>query len=310
MHYTTDAPDADIGVVVGRFQVEKLTQGHRNLLDQVLARHRKVILVLGKAPLINTTCNPLDFESRKQMIQQEYPNVIVMYANDMKNDAMWSQQLDRIISDMASPTQTALLYGSRDSFISHYVGKFDTYELPAVHQASGTEVRKTLGQEAWNSPEWRAGVIWASMNRFPTAYAVVDIAIFDEEYQNVLLGRKLYEDDWRFIGGFADPGSATFEEDAEREVLEEAGVKVTDLTYVGSLQIDDWRYRREPDCLKSLVFTCRMAEGETPVAGDDINEVQWFPISDLDPTGWFNLAREHRPIATKVYRHARKITGR
>ena len=68
----------DIGVVVGRFQVHELHQAHRDLLDHVTAEHRKVVVVLGLSPLMNTISNPLDFEARKQMIQAEYPNAIVL----------------------------------------------------------------------------------------------------------------------------------------------------------------------------------------------------------------------------------------
>ena len=38
---------ADIGVIVGRFQVHDLTEGHRDLIDTVANRHDKVIVFLG-----------------------------------------------------------------------------------------------------------------------------------------------------------------------------------------------------------------------------------------------------------------------
>jgi len=38
---------SDVGIIVGRFQVHKLTEAHFKLIDTVLKRHKKVIIFLG-----------------------------------------------------------------------------------------------------------------------------------------------------------------------------------------------------------------------------------------------------------------------
>lgn len=43
-----ETPTADCGVIVGRFQVAELHEGHRALIEGVMGRHKKVIILLGR----------------------------------------------------------------------------------------------------------------------------------------------------------------------------------------------------------------------------------------------------------------------
>lgn len=298
-------PTADCGVIIGRFQVDQLHEGHRDLIYRVISKHKKVVVLLGIAPLANSINNPLDFESRKQMLLAAYPSITVLYVKDVNDDALWSKQVDEIIGDVLSPTQSALLYGSRDSFIKHYSGRFDTYELPTEHARSGTEIRAEIGREARSSADWRAGVIWASRNRFPVSYQTVDIAVFNPDYTQMLLGQKRDEPGWRLIGGFADPRSTSLEDDARREAMEEAAVKLNHLAYVRSFEIDDWRYAKEPDSIKTALFVATTTS--EPKAGDDIERVCWFDINELDPTSQWRVMPLHRTLVTHALMRASHI---
>ena len=64
---------ADVGVLVGRFQVPNLHPGHIELIQSVCEAHSKVLIFLGLAPTKATRNNPLDFESRKHMILEKFP---------------------------------------------------------------------------------------------------------------------------------------------------------------------------------------------------------------------------------------------
>lgn len=297
-----EEPVADCGVIIGRFQVAELHDGHRQLIDQVMARHRKVVVLLGISPLANSINNPLDFESRKQMLCEAYPSLTVLYVKDVNDDALWSKNVDAVITDVLTPTKTALLYGSRDSFIKHYSGRFNTYELPTHHVKSGTELRELIGQAPRASADFRAGVIWASRNRWPTSFQTVDVAIFNKDYTQMLLGQKANEPGWRLIGGFADPNSPSLEDDARREVMEETGIKIDSVDYVGSYQIDDWRYSNEPDCIKTALFIA--TTDETGEAADDIARVCWFTRAELDPTSSWRIQPEHRDLVRRALMRA------
>lgn len=267
----------DVGVLIGRFQVHDLHEGHRDLISYVTKRHEKVIVFLGVSPLPVSSSNPLDFEARKQMILKDFPSVNVLYAADLPSDAQWSRALDKQISHIVMPNQSVVLYGGRDSFIAHYEGHYPTQELLQESFYSGSEVRKQIARSrAKASPEFRAGVIWASQARFPTAFQTVDVAILNEDRTKLLLGRKSTDKLFRFPGGFSDPRSETLEQDAKREAFEETGVEIGDVEYIYSTVVDDWRYANEQDCIKTALFTAKYLHGR-PAPSDDLDgEVAWF----------------------------------
>jgi len=275
---------ADCGIIVGRFQIDQLHKAHVDLIQGVCDLHPKVIIFLGVSPCMVTKYNPLDFESRKQMILEKFPSVNVLYIKDTPSDKVWSQDLDGKIGDLITPNQTVTLYGSRDSFIKYYSGKYPTQELLQEEYISASEVRNTLSKKVINTPQFRAGVIWAAYNKYPITYPTVDIAIIDGAKNRILLGRKRNEDLFRFVGGFAEPNSESYEEDARREVMEETGLEISAIDYVGSFKVDDWRYRKETDQIKTLFFIGSYCFGKAE-ASDDLEEVKWFDLDGFDING-------------------------
>jgi bifunctional NMN adenylyltransferase/nudix hydrolase len=267
---------ADVGVIVGRFQVPFLHEGHQEILGHVCNKHSKVLIFLGLSPCLVTRNNPLDFEARKQMLLQSYPKATVCYIKDSVSDDVWSKKLDEQIGDLVSPNQSVTLYGGRDSFIDHYTGKYPTELLEATRFLSGTEIRNSVSNKVKASPDFRAGVIWAAYNQYPKVFPTVDCAIFNDDMSKLLLARKPHETLYRFVGGFAQSDSPSYEADVRREVQEEAGITITDPVYVGSMKVDDWRYRREVDKITTVLYTAKHLSGR-PEGGDDVAEVRWFP---------------------------------
>ena len=132
------------GVIVGRFQVDALTKGHINLFDDVQAVHSNVIVFLGPSPCKCFVNNLLDFEARKLMIQEKYPEFKVFYINDIGSDIVWSDDLDTMIGLNIKETDTVCLYGSRDSFLQYYSGVHPCRELEQVIFIFSTVRRKEL----------------------------------------------------------------------------------------------------------------------------------------------------------------------
>ena len=295
MKKVTD-PTPDVGVIVGRFQVHELTPAHIDLIKTVCDNHKKVIIFLGMPSILGSQNNPLDYEARKQMIEGVFPSVIIMYLKNMKSDHKWSAQLDTKIKDLVGPSQSVMLYGSRDSFIKSYHGKYKTQEMVQETFYSGSEIRKSISLKVINTPEFRAGVIWGSFNQYSKCFCTVDIAIFNEDYTKVLLARKPDETKFRFVGGFSDPKSDSYEADARREVQEETSLEITDLKYIGSFKIQDWRYKNEQDCIKTLFFTSKVMYGR-PEANDDICELKWFDISSVKED---DLVDEHHILLNSL----------
>jgi bifunctional NMN adenylyltransferase/nudix hydrolase len=294
-------PKSDAGIIIGRFQVPELHASHIDLIQSVRKNHPKVIIFLGVSPLLISTNNPLDFESRKQMILEKFPDVTVLYLKDTKYDAVWSKRLDEQIHDVVSDNQTVSLYGSRDSFISHYSGKFPVVELESKSHLSGSDIRKSIKAKVRPSYDFRAGVIWAALNRFKQTYHTVDIAIFDVSETEVLLGKKAYNDKWQFIGGFTNPDSESDEADARREVIEETGLEITELQYIGSCNVIDWRYKNEVDKIRTSLFKTHKVFGHAK-ANDDIAEVKWFKIDEVVEV----LDEMHMPLWNMLVAHTEK----
>ncbi len=137
------------------------------------------------------------------------------------------------------------------------------------------------------------------MNQFPSVKATVDVAIVDYDNFKMLLARKPHETLHRFVGGFSDPNSESFEHDAKREVLEETGLTLEHLKYIGSAKIDDWRYRNEKDKIKTMFFAGCYVFG-APQANDDIAEVKWFTFETLFSEGAENLLVPNHRILLKM----------
>ena len=297
----------DVSVIVGRFQTPELTDAHRDLIDTVVAQHDRVLLFLGAALTKLTANNPLDVSARRKMIEKAYPDGIVevYYVEDVPdNDEAWSTNLDREISRVLGPAgDSVVLYGGRDSFIRDpktdepiYVGRFPTQELECDADAdwgamSGTKLRKKASVQVGSTAEFRKGICYASVNRYINPQPTIDAAVFSDNGDKILLGRKKYEAAWRFFGGFLDHGE-TLEAAVRREVQEEAGISVTDPQYVFSQPVDDPRYRNEKDSITTTMFRCTVMFGNAQ-AGDDIEEVRWF---DVDKVSESTFAPVHQPL--------------
>ncbi len=290
----------DVGVLVGRFQVDELHQGHITLLDTIVKNHSKTIIFLGNSPCKCTVRNPLDVEARKLMIAQAYPEAIIMYIPDMYTNKAWSNRLDSQVKDLVGVNAVVRLYGSRDSFIKHYTpyGKYECEELEQISFASGTDRRKKISQKVKGTKDFRMGVIWAVMNQYPKCLPTVDIMAVKDNKEGktmVMLGKRNSEPKYRICGGFVNPRE-TLEDAAKREFREEAGVEIHEPQYIKSFVVDDWRYRSEVDSITTSLFMAEIKTG-TPVPGDDIDELKWFY---LNGTIMEMLVEEHKPLVQHV----------
>jgi len=267
-------------VIIARFQTPYLHEGHKELIAQVKQNHAKLIILLGVSPIKGSRKNPYDYYTREKMIKKDYPEVIILPISDNPSDKIWSENLDNLLKSVFSAEQFCL-YGSRDSFIPYYSGKFETVELPEHGDYNATELRKQYADKVFDSNDFRAGILYAYYNQYPKVYPTVDVALFRNNRSEILLGKKAINNKWRFVGGFSDPEDACYEDAAKRELAEECGeMQTTAMQYETSAKINDWRYRSEVDKIITLLFSCDFIEGE-PQAQDDIADLAWFKLTDL-----------------------------
>lgn len=297
------------GVIVGRFQVAELTDAHLELLTLVGEYHNgHVIVFVGvNASMQPTKHDPLDYETRRRMIQQQFPTYSIAPLMDQKTDELWSDLLDASIRAQVQFGKV-FLYGGRDSFAPYYKGNYEikNLELTLHPHISGTTHRQKISDFVLDTADFRAGIIYGMENSYSRILPCIDIAIVCRSDKHsavptrpvVLLGRRKTEPKWRFIGGHAEKNSS-YEDDAVREAFEEAGVRPTNLEYVGSGSVQDWRFKNTSEQIKTSFYV-----GYVPnlscKAGDDINEVSWHNLMELSKDDFevehqflFNILKRH-----------------
>jgi bifunctional NMN adenylyltransferase/nudix hydrolase len=301
-----------VAVVVGRFQVPSLTEGHKNLFKYIRQSFNPdtIFVGVGIAPTKLTRTNPLDFSSRAGSLRahliNEFADYTICPITDQESDQKWYKDLDNLLA-FTFPGDNIKLFGGRDSFLSGYTGKFSHEIIPVAENISATEIRKQIGKSRPTGLGYAHGIIYALMNQYPKVYPTVDIAIYNDK-GNVLLGRKPNETLFRFIGGFVDPNDSCLEEAALREAQEETaflpnswGSRVEQLNYVCSQKMEDWRYRNTGDTIHTTLFAVRHSGGLLK-PGDDIAEINWFKISELNQTPFMPV---HEGLKTSFIRWAK-----
>lgn len=294
-----------VGVVIGRFQVAELTDGHRFILNHAAKQSTRVIIFVGVAPIQGTRHDPLDYSTRHAMLRAEHPGAIILPLHDHQSDEQWSRNLDQAIKDIVPNVTEATLYGGRDSFQPHYHGRFTPQVVDSgVEYRNATFQRDSIGKTVRTSPDFRAGIIYAIQNRFPYTQACVDTAVVkdhgDNKAADIVLGRKPYEEKWRLPGGVVDRGE-TLEAAAARETLEEVGLVIDTPRFIGSFSSGDWRFKHAGEIgVVTSLFLERIAAtrdgGTTLTPGDDFVEARWVTVYEAKDM----VVRGHRPLVDRV----------
>ncbi len=284
-----------IGVIIARFQSPYLHAGHKDLIDSVRRDHNKIVIVLGVSPVLGSRKNPLDFHTREKMIKKDYPEIVVLPLSDHPIDLKWSLNLDSLLSN-SFPGSGFKLFGSRNSFIPYYSGKYEVIELQENGLHNATLIREQISSKVLDSEEFRTGVIYAYSNTYLKVYPTVDIAVFRNNKAEILLGKKEIDNKWRLLGGFSDPTDDSYEDAARRELAEECGpIEITEMKYEKSFRVNDWRYRSESDKIITSLFSTDYVIGY-PKGSDDIGEVRWFAFSEVQAMITQHItAEEHAP---------------
>jgi len=269
-----------LGVVIGRFQIPELHEGHIGLLDEVATRHEQMLILVGHNTIRFNTDDPFPFHIRKQMLESRYPRATVLPLMDSPiSNEHWSSTVDKKVASV-SETGKAVLYGSRDSFIPKYTGQYPTQELDELPNVSATQVRALVGAEIVDDPLFRKGWLSAIHWQYSVTDPTVDMAIHTADFNQVLLGRRGADSPLRFFGGFVDPEDESFEVAAGREQVEEAmGIEVSKPKYIASQRITDPRYGKSKYGVMTTFFAMEF-QGGVPEAGDDMDLTQWCDLNE------------------------------
>ena len=117
---------------------------------------------------------------------------------------------------------------------------------------------------------------------FPRTDPAVIVLITDDDDRVLLGSNAMWENNrYSLLAGFVEPGES-LEAAVIREMHEESGLRVTDVTYRGS---QPWPFPASIMC----GFTARLADGQSPDAllpdGEEILDLRWFSRAALRAEG-------------------------
>ncbi|MEL4305902.1 NAD(+) diphosphatase [Methanococcoides sp. LMO-2] len=108
---------------------------------------------------------------------------------------------------------------------------------------------------------------------YPRISPAVIVLIERDEHLLMARSRNFPEGLYGLVAGFVEAGE-TIEHAAHREIREEVGVSVKDLTYFAS---QPWPF---PSSLM-IGFTANFAEGEIDIDPEEIEDAAWFHVNDI-----------------------------
>jgi len=278
-----DTEDYTIGVVVARLQVDDIHEGHHYIIKQVSENHGKIIIFLGVPEFVGNLENPLDFNTRKLMVQKDYPNAVIMSLPDQETNTRWASELDRRIREVFPESQgDVLMYGSRDSFIPSYKiggGSFESTELKQLGTYTGTDIRKKISEVSIATRDFRYGCIYTAYNTPPRIMPAVYIV--PQKNGKVLLAKKFFDTKYRFIGAIVKENKNTLESIGKSILSDKIGLMETDeFKYLFSSNMNDWRVRSSRDSIMATVFETKLLYGH-PQPYNGYEEVKEFEMKDL-----------------------------
>jgi bifunctional NMN adenylyltransferase/nudix hydrolase len=281
-----------LSVIIGRFQTPYLHEGHQELIRAATSYSENVLVLIGCTSATGTDKNPMDFKTRQELFAF---NCEVKPLHDMLSDIDWSDQIDKIISDLGF-TEATIFGGKDNSIQGYYHGKHRVKIINDIGVHSSTALRKAVGMSNPKpSGDFRAGIIYAVENRYPIVYSTVDVAIKkDNKY---LVGKK--GDKYCFIGGFVDPSDRSLFEAAIREAREETGIANYGLGYyAGSIKIDDERYRGTKDSIMTNFFITEAFEevNYDKIKDKEFKDFVWATKEELNDL----LHDFHKPLLTFI----------
>jgi len=304
----------NIGVIVGRFQINELHKGHLMLINHALERHQKVLIFLGIPMSSASERNPMDYYTRERMIKHAFPDVLVAPISDQRSNKNWSDNLDAAIKAYFQNIGPVKIYGSRNSFDAQYSGEYETEIVEEIPDLTASNLRMEAADVVLNTADFRQGIIYAAYNQYPTSYQTVDMACIrfpieerENDHHEIVLVRKPGEELFRLPGGFINPEDVDMEAAAKREFFEECGMVgiSNDPEYISSFRVDDWRYKRDNNKIMTALYMVRYQHGR-PDPHDDVVEAELKDMVDLYHAS-HGLSKvimeEHIPLINALFHH-------
>ncbi|ERI89636.1 hydrolase, NUDIX family [Clostridiales bacterium oral taxon 876 str. F0540] len=162
------------------------------------------------------------------------------------------------------------LYGLLDEDVFILAGKaFQIVNWDKTHQYCGKCGSKTYTMETERAKKCPK----CGFTSYPVLAPAVITAIIKDKKILLAHNRSFPGKRYGLIAGFTEPGE-TLEECVKREAMEEVGIRVKNIRYLGS---QPWPF---PNSLM-IGFTADYESGEIKVDGEEIDAADWFAVNNL-----------------------------
>lgn len=177
------------------------------------------------------------------------------------------EEIRRTAMELTALAESGLAY-CRDQFDIERFHRIGTIARELMHHVSSEEL-----------PAYERAV--ASVAGYTTPKLDVRGGVFAPDGR-VLLVREVSDDQWTLPGGWCDV-LETPRQAVEREILEEAGIRVSAIHLAGLLDREAWPHHPPYDRhVYKLFFVCnQLGDVDPDFASNETSEVAWHPVDDL-----------------------------
>jgi NAD+ diphosphatase len=196
----------------------------------------------------------------------------------------------RRVGALVSAPDAALLAYARAMLAWHRRHRFCSSCGSRMESQRAGHVRRCCGSECATDAFPRTDPVVIMLVTYPATH---------ERPERVLMGRhgRLPRGAYSILAGFVEPGES-LEDAVAREVWEEAGVRVRDVTYVAS---QPWPFPYS----MMIGFRATAEREELSVDHDELEDAQWFTAAEVAAFGeWEDeTASFRRPRRDSIARH-------
>ncbi len=276
----------NIGAVIGKFQVDALSEGHLFLINMALKNHRHVIVFLGIDPNTGTKANPLDYSTRERMIKAKFPDVTCLPLEDKRTDKVWSYQIDASLKKALPKVSSATIYSGKSSFISRYKGIYKVIEADSgLNYINAPQKRSDIGKVVFDSVEWRKGIIHATQQVKTSLKPAVLLVCVNREKGSIFLKKHVDDKKWSLPGGVLGSGHTSFEHAAKYFfnvwTSQHYDANKNLLTYHSSGKVKLWHFKTSDEIIP-LAVLMRLECYENTLCTIENYKTEWFKFEELE----------------------------
>lgn len=296
-----------LGVLIGRFQVPEMHEGHRFIVRQMLEQCDQVLVLFGSANRTRSVKNPFTYRERQQATLKLFPGILTAPLNDyLYNDSQWMADVAATIEDcregLCHEYETGnvevVLYGHHKDG-NDYLKWFPQYQYVNINSdidISGTEVRNSVMHMLPESVQADAQYFAKERDTFknypyPGSLNICCGDAVVECLGHILLIKRKFTPgagNWALPGGHKNTNE-TFLQCALRELQEETNLRIPEPVLLGSIKSTRlFDSPKRSSGIPKLTLAVHLVvkpnpDGSLPRANgsDDAAETSWVPVADV-----------------------------